>query len=321
MKPRKGVSQEHAIDPLLLGMLRSPLTQEPLRLRDGLLGSSTERYPVVDSIPILLPPRAPKRTPQRVGSTEEEIIEAFRERSSSYFRDNYQSSAPGARDRQRRHALVSSLLRNLVGPGLTVLEAGSGPAVLATDVTGLGANHVALDLSHENLVAARERLGEVRAVVGSLTALPFASKSCDVVTAIGCLEYVPAMGLAIRELTRVCRPDGFIVASFANRHSPRRWWDELLVHPAARLKSRLGGDQATYGRHLVSRDAVRRMFETAGATVFDERSLNGGLLGFPMSERTSIQRLERLIHAWSPRARMASSEFVVIARRDSGERS
>jgi ubiquinone/menaquinone biosynthesis C-methylase UbiE/uncharacterized protein YbaR (Trm112 family) len=315
MKPRHGASGEHEVDPLLLEMVRSPLTQERLRLREGLLVTPTERYPVVDSIPILLPSEAAQPAAQELRSTEGQIIEAFRERSSTYFSDSYEGSAPGARDRQTRHALVTGLLRDLVRPGMTVLEAGSGPAVLATEVTGLGAVHVALDLSHENLLAARARLGEVRGVVGSLTALPFAPETCDVVTAIGCLEYVPAMGLAIRELTRVCRSDGFVVASFPNRQSPRRWWDELVVHPSARLRARLAGDSSGYRRYLVSRNAARRMFERAEATVVDERFLNGGLIGFPFSERVSIQRVERLLQARSSWAKMASSEFVVVARR------
>jgi ubiquinone/menaquinone biosynthesis C-methylase UbiE/uncharacterized protein YbaR (Trm112 family) len=307
---------ETLVDEALLRIIRCPVTGARLRVRDEILEGGGREYPVRDGIPILLQDvhQGPWQDPPPVAALEQQIINAFEDRSASYFSDNYLSASPASRDRRRRHELVVGLLRGVIAPEAAVLEAGSGPAVLADEITALGGKYVAADLSYHNLIAARERLGSVRGVVGNLTALPFASESFDVVTAIGCLEYIPAMGLAVNELSRVCKKGGVIIASFANRNSPRRWWEELLVHRAARLRARRSGASA-YRRFLVSRATVHRIFEAAGAPVRDEQPLNGGLVGFPLSGFRIIQSAEAAIQARSSRARLASSEFVVVAER------
>jgi ubiquinone/menaquinone biosynthesis C-methylase UbiE/uncharacterized protein YbaR (Trm112 family) len=308
---------ETLVDEALLRIIRCPVTGARLRLRDEVLEGGGREYPVRDGIPILLQDVHQRRwqDPRPVAAPEQQIMDAFEDRSASYFSDNYLSTSPASRDRRRRHELVVGLLRGVIASEAAVLEAGSGPAVLAGEITALGGKYVAADLSYHNLIAARERLGSVRGVVGNVTALPFASESFDVVTAIGCLEYVPAMGLAVNELSRVCRKGGVIIASFANRNSPRRWWEELLVHRIARIKARRSGGASVYRRFLVSPATVHRIFEAAGAPVRDEQPLNGGFVGFPLSGFRIVQSAEAALQARSSRARLASSEFVVVAER------
>jgi ubiquinone/menaquinone biosynthesis C-methylase UbiE len=304
-----------ALDPALLQIVRCPVTGERLRPEDARLTAGALSYRVSDGIPVLLPPRPnlPLGAPQV--RSEQAIVEAFKLRSRSYFSDNYQYPSAANADRRRRHALVSRLLSRYVAAGAWVLEAGAGPAVLAEPLSEHGAKHVALDLSLENLREARQRSRGLRSVVGSLTSLPFASETFQVVTAIGCLEYVPASQTAVDELVRVCQPRGVVIASFANKASPRRWWDRLLILPMARVRNRLRGSGRSYEHFLTSRRAARRRLGMAGATVLEEHPLNGGLLGFPLSSTESTQRFERALLARSPTARSVSSEFVVVAQR------
>jgi 2-polyprenyl-6-hydroxyphenyl methylase/3-demethylubiquinone-9 3-methyltransferase len=305
-----------ALDPELLQIVRCPVTGEPLRPENGILTAGTLRYRVTDGIPVLLPPKPNLPRGAEQARSERAIVEAFRRRSSSYFSDNYQHRSVANADRLRRHELVSRLLSRYVEPGTSVLEGGAGPAVLAEPLAKLGAKHVALDLSMENLQEARQRTPTLVGVVGSVTSLPFASETFEVVTAVGCLEYVPALQAGINELVRVCQPGGVVIASFASKASPRRWWDRLLILPVARARKRLRSRDQSYKHFLTSPRAARRRFDMAGANVLEEHPLNGGLLGFPLSSAETIQRFEEALLARSAAARSLSSEFVLVAQRN-----
>jgi SAM-dependent methyltransferase len=62
-------------------------------------------------------------------------------------------------------------------------------------------------------VAADQRVAEVRAVEASVTSLPFGDSSFDVVIANHMLYHATDPGGAVREIRRVLRPGGFLVAS------------------------------------------------------------------------------------------------------------
>jgi SAM-dependent methyltransferase len=69
------------------------------------------------------------------------------------------------------------------------------------------------------LERARERGLDV--VEGSATALPFGDASFDVVCSFKVLAHVPDIGTALREMARVTRPGGHVLAEFYNPHSLR----------------------------------------------------------------------------------------------------
>jgi ubiquinone/menaquinone biosynthesis C-methylase UbiE/uncharacterized protein YbaR (Trm112 family) len=287
----------------LLEILCDPGSNEPLS-RDGdwLVGPGDRRWPVVEGIPLLLP--------EGVGALpgREAIVEASRARSASYYRDNY--GVCGNPERQARMRAVAALLGRLVRPGATILDAGAGPATLADEIRSRAARYVALDLSLENLRAGGERVGELDAVVGDVTALPVRAAAVDGVVAAGCLEYVPELPRAIGELCRVVRPGGFVLASFANRRSPRRIWDERVVLKAARLR---GG--AIYRRYLHGADEVTELFRRSGADVSEIRYLNPGLIGFPLSELRVLRSAQAGVARRMAAARRLASEFLLVALR------
>jgi SAM-dependent methyltransferase len=206
-----------------------------------------------------------------------------------------------------------------VGPDTVVLEAGAGPAVLGEVLRARAATYVALDLSLDNLVAARERIGEFAGVVGDLTALPIADNAFDGTAAIGCLEYVPDLEAAVGELCRVTAPGGFILASFANRDSPRRWWDEAVIHRLSRLRRRRRGEGGSvYRRRLTSRSEASELLGRGGANVERVELLNPGLIGYPLSRSAHIRRMEEGLARRSGAARARASELIVLARKRSG---
>src|SRR2546421_3606387 len=73
----------NALAPGLLELLCCPVGRDRLHAEDGhLVSVSLRRYPVRDGIPVLLPSGAED-------AALASIVEAFRNRASSYYADNY----------------------------------------------------------------------------------------------------------------------------------------------------------------------------------------------------------------------------------------
>lgn len=326
------------LDPGLLDLLRSPMVKTVLR-QDGcyLVGGDGERFPIEHGIPILIADRALRdhaiasvrgsagvaatvhtgadrqhrdRTTPQGGATE--TIDAYRERSASYYTDNYESG--NNPDRDARQQIVSRILRDRVDQSMMVLEAGSGPAVLGSQIMRLTNGYVALDLSPENLLAGRARLGSVSSICGDIRSLPFRDASFDAVTAIGCLEYVVPFTAAIQELCRVSKVGATVIATFANRASPGRWWNEFVVHRAVRSRDRRSGTPV-YRRRLSSAREVTDLFAAAGARIDELAYLNPGLLGYPVSSLALTRRISTAVVRFVPALQKTGSEILVVAIR------
>jgi SAM-dependent methyltransferase len=61
----------------------------------------------------------------------------------------------------------------------------------------------------------------LRVALGSVTEVPFANESFDLVYSFKVLAHVPDIGRAVRELARVTRPGGHLVLEFYNKWSVR----------------------------------------------------------------------------------------------------
>jgi ubiquinone/menaquinone biosynthesis C-methylase UbiE len=242
------------------------------------------------------------------------VIRAFEERAASYYADNYR---PGTNpQRLRRLELVEGLLSRFVQSGVRLLDVGAGPAILGEVAQRLKLQYVALDLSLENLLAGRARLGELSGIVGSAMALPVKDQSFDGVVSLGCLEYIDHLEAAIGELCRVLRPGGFLIASFANRRSPRCQWDEHVTHSLWRLKERAAGRAASiYRRYLRNENEVEELLTRHGANVIRTEHFNPGLFGYPFSAIPLLASMEERAASTIPFVRRRAAEFLVIAVR------
>jgi SAM-dependent methyltransferase len=130
--------------------------------------------------------------------------------------------------------------------GRDVLEAGCGIATDGMCFVRAGARYTGIDFSPTAIGLARRRLevegGTARLVRGSITDLPFADASFDLVYSNGVIHHLPATGRAIGEFHRVLRPGGMAIVMVYHRHSfnfyvsimtVRRVLASLLLMPGA----------------------------------------------------------------------------------------
>ena len=117
-------------------------------------------------------------------------------------------------------------------PGLLALDVGCGPGRLAVTLRDHGVGYVGLDRSAGLLREAREKSGG-RYVRGDAHALPIADARFDRVLAMNALYHVADWKQTLREMRRVTRPGGRIVASTNGAGAMRRIHD---VHREAALE-------------------------------------------------------------------------------------
>jgi SAM-dependent methyltransferase len=131
-----------------------------------------------------------------------------------------QESAAGPDPRQVAFDAVAE-----VGPR-RVLEVGPGRGELAERIRHvLGAEVVALDQS-ERMVALTRARG-VEAIVGDVQELPFPDGHFDCALAAWMLYHVPDVDRAVRELRRVLRASGRLVAVTNSERTLSELWDLL----------------------------------------------------------------------------------------------
>jgi ubiquinone/menaquinone biosynthesis C-methylase UbiE len=115
------------------------------------------------------------------------------------------------------HALIDDLeigITQKYGAGKDILECGCGTGLLLERIAGFAKTATGIDLSPGMLDPARGRGLDVHE--GSVTHLPFADASFDVVCSYKVLAHVHDIGKALREMARVTRPGGVVLAEFYN---------------------------------------------------------------------------------------------------------
>ena len=128
------------------------------------------------------------------------------------------------------------------------LDVGCGMGELAERVQReLGADVVAVDISPRMVELTRAR--GVDAQVADVQALPFEDGSFDCVAANWVLYHVPDLDLGVRELARVLRPGGRLVAATLGAANMQELWDllggEVTGRALLRLRERRGGARAS----------------------------------------------------------------------------
>jgi ubiquinone/menaquinone biosynthesis C-methylase UbiE len=128
----------------------------------------------------------------------------------------------GGREPGGYHDLVDDLevgYTRRFAVGRDVLEVGCGTGLLLARIAAFARSAKGIDLSPGMLAHARERGLDV--TEGSATSLPFPDASFDVVCSFKVLAHVREIDVALREMARVTRPGGTVLAEFYNPTSVR----------------------------------------------------------------------------------------------------
>ncbi|MEW6236097.1 MAG: class I SAM-dependent methyltransferase [Candidatus Omnitrophota bacterium] len=111
-----------------------------------------------------------------------------------------------------RRKILSALLRKFLPPENSrreILDAGCGTGINLSLLKEFG-NVTGVDYSEEAIRFCRQRQEE-NARQARLEALPFADASFDLVTALDVLEHIEEDEAALREIARVCKPQGYVL--------------------------------------------------------------------------------------------------------------
>lgn len=161
----------------------------------------------------------------------------------------YYDDFAGWYERERHlpyHRMLDDLEVELVaryGAGKDVLEVGCGTGLILGRVAGFARTARGIDLSAGMLARAAGR--GLAVVQASATELPIATASVDVAYSFKVLAHVKDIAAALREMARVVRPGGWVLAEFYNARSLRR-----LVKA---LKPPTAVSETTHDEHVYTR--------------------------------------------------------------------
>jgi ubiquinone/menaquinone biosynthesis C-methylase UbiE len=121
------------------------------------------------------------------------------------------------------HRMLDDLEVELVeryATGKDILEVGCGTGLILHRAARFARHAIGIDLSAGMLMKAQQRGLDV--VQASATALPIATASVDVAYSFKVLAHIRDIRTALREMARVVRPGGWVLAEFYNARSLRR---------------------------------------------------------------------------------------------------
>jgi ubiquinone/menaquinone biosynthesis C-methylase UbiE len=155
----------------------------------------------------------------------------------------------------------AAYVRDRLVPGVDLLDVGSGPGSITIEMQQLVAPGRVVGVEHAEealrlaRAAAQEQGVEVEFVRGDAAALAFPDDSFDVVHAHQVMHHLVDPVAALREMGRVCRPDG-VVAVRETDYAAMTWYPEppglvdwLATYRAVAIAN---GAQPDAGRRLLS---------------------------------------------------------------------
>lgn len=150
------------------------------------------------------------------------VNEHFAERAP-YWRDIYRQQDVYSRIHQQRHALALVLVEQLRLPvGSRLLDAGCGSGLTTVALAQRGYRLDALDTVPAMLELTRQKAqqaevsDQVSAALGDAHQLPYPDESFHVVIAMGVTPFLHSLPVAMREMKRVVKANGYVLVNADN---------------------------------------------------------------------------------------------------------
>ena len=148
-------------------------------------------------------------------NTQSRLFDEWPDRYDEWFR-----TPVGTLVKRYESGLLLDLLQP--GPGDTILDVGCGTGIFTLDILELGPSVFGLEISLPMLMRARQKTEDnsFHPTTADMLSLPFADEVFDKTVSMTALEFVENAHDAVRELFRVTRKGGTIVATTLNSLSP-----------------------------------------------------------------------------------------------------
>ena len=154
---------------------------------------------------------------------EQNVVNEHFAEAAPYWRDIYRLQDVYSRIHQQRNALVLLLVEQLRLPaGSRILDLGCGSGLTTVALAQRGYRLDALDTVPAMLELTRQTArqaevsDQVSASVGDAHQIPYPDESFHVVTAMGVTPFLHSLPLAMREMTRVVKPGGYVLVNADN---------------------------------------------------------------------------------------------------------
>jgi len=148
--------------------------------------------------------------------------------SSEYFAHKYVKGGDSfmALRKERAHDVLSTHVAPSFHDGFRFLDCGCGPGILLDVLGRHNIRYWGIDISEEMLKLANGQradksvvAGQQQLIRGDVESLPFQSESFDAAASLGVIEYLEADDRLVAEMTRIVKPDGYLLIAVTNRHS------------------------------------------------------------------------------------------------------
>jgi ubiquinone/menaquinone biosynthesis C-methylase UbiE len=110
-----------------------------------------------------------------------------------------------------------SFVKTCVKPGASIAEVGCGPGRGTLFLVRHQVDVVAVDISHQSLLLARQRAPRANFVLSTNMALPFESDRFDIVVSDGVIHHTPDARVAFAEIARITKVGGCLYLGLYNR--------------------------------------------------------------------------------------------------------
>jgi ubiquinone/menaquinone biosynthesis C-methylase UbiE len=245
------------------------------------------------------PPSSTQAATARPGTAPD--IDGWTREVTSYFSDAseywdhvYSSKTAKAQVYRNRMAVALRWATRIAGPGAVAADVGCGAGHLAVALAERGVRITAIDASEAMVavVAKNASRAGVADLVHPMTSqaqdLEMASETCDLVSAIGLLSWVKPPEVALREMTRITKPGGYVIVTMDNALSVARgidpgWHESLrrLIRRVRRFVKRQSVESpAIQWPSPMTRRDFERLVRAAGLELVDVTGVGFGPFTF-----------------------------------------
>lgn len=162
--------------------------------------------------------------------------EYFHKSFSNWTNVDYWESVYGQQDfmgsllRRRMWQALSWLDNSNLSKNSKILDVGCGAGVMAKEVANRGYEVFGMDYSYNMIKKANALCGvnmkfDMKFLQGDIESLPFKDSVFDMVLCLGVITYLKSEKKALREMSRVLKPDGTLILSILNKVSLAKCFD------------------------------------------------------------------------------------------------